>query len=265
MDALLQHELDRFGVVTVQDVMLLDITTKTPLMYLDTLKISNITSEGQTKEIKGGRYADMLLVYNYGRTVNLEFQDALLSYQSMKNLWGAQLQEDATKITTYQREVLTVNASNAVSLTYNGANITKIVNVKDGEEVASANYSQSNKVITFSNNAATDGENVQVFYSAPLVNIPNNSTDWKPIQSLIKSSSFPKTVTFVGKTYIMEQETGKMVEFEIEIPKLKLAADFTLTMEAEGDASVFDFSGMALVTADRELIKLKAIKYEPVV
>ena len=63
--------------------------------------------------------------------------------------------------------------------------------------------------------------------------------------------------------FFIEEATGKQILAEIEIPKLKLNSNFNLTMESEGDASIFDFSGMALVenTTTRDLIKLKVLRY----
>ena len=46
---LLQHALERFGVVTVMDATLYEVGTNKPVMFLDTLKISNISSETQEK------------------------------------------------------------------------------------------------------------------------------------------------------------------------------------------------------------------------
>ena len=95
--SLLQHTLDRYGVVTVMDArfLSLDATTKNDvLLELDTLKISNITADGSNKEVRGGMLADLLLSYNYGRTVNVEITDALVSQHSLKQMWGGTLNED---------------------------------------------------------------------------------------------------------------------------------------------------------------------------
>jgi hypothetical protein len=45
---------------------------------------------------------------------------------------------------------------------------------------------------------------------------------------------------------------------QIEIPKLKLNANFTLSFDAEGDPSVFDFSGVAL-SHNGDLIKVRTL------
>lgn len=57
------------------------------MIYLDTLKISNITSEGPSKTATGGMAADTLL--KYGKKFNIEMQDAMGRYDVLKELYGA--------------------------------------------------------------------------------------------------------------------------------------------------------------------------------
>lgn len=57
------------------------------MIYLDTLKISNITSEGPSKTATGGMAADTLL--KYGKKFNIEMQDAMGRYEVLTELYGA--------------------------------------------------------------------------------------------------------------------------------------------------------------------------------
>jgi hypothetical protein len=92
MSNILQHNIERFGMVTVMDVVLYDIkndgTQGAPKLFLDTLKMTNISTEGENKEIRGGIGNDMLISYDFGRTANIEIQDALLSPSSLAILFG---------------------------------------------------------------------------------------------------------------------------------------------------------------------------------
>ena len=60
----------------------------------------------------------------------------------------------------------------------------------------------------------------------------------------------------VGTSFVIEEKTGKKKKIQIEIPKFKINSNFSFTMDAEGDASVFDFNGVALVQ-DGELMKIQ--------
>jgi len=89
---LLGHNLDKFGMVTVLDVTIYSIAGE-PLLELDTLKVSSISSEGSQKEIRGGQGAELLLQYDYGRTATVAITDALASMDSLEYLWGGSLTE----------------------------------------------------------------------------------------------------------------------------------------------------------------------------
>ena len=265
MANLLQHEIERYGAVTVMDVMLLDYETKKPVMFLDTLKISSINAESEMKEIKGGKYADVLITYDFARTLGLEFQDALLSSESMKNLWGAKITDAAAGFNVYQREIVTTTTGGVLTVSLDIATDTA------GDPLMVAVYDSTGAEVdltaaTFGAKTITDaveltvGDEYTVYYTGEAPGAA--AGEWDAIQALVTSETFPKTVTFVGKTFFINQKNGKKVEAEIEVPKLKLAANFTLGLEAEGDASVFDFSGMALIDGkNKELLKVKTIRY----
>lgn len=253
---LLRHEMDRFGVVTVMDATIYDYEKGTALLTLDTLKISNISAEGQEKQITGGKYADLLLTYNFGRSVTLEFQDALISPASMKQLWGA-TQSVANKAHGY--EVFTSSTTGAVVLAKEDAtvlgvtNLTQAINYSKLEWAAVEDEGEVTVTITPAtpNPALVATDDIRVDYTYPVA---------KGAELVITSASFPKTVKLVGKTFVLNQSTGQEVDIEIEVPKLKLASNFTMTLDAEGDASVFDFSGMALIDgANKELFKIRTL------
>ena len=101
--------IQRFGVVTVMNVRVYEwfdfnhadpsvpytppyviykgITTRfTPICTLDTLKISNISIEGPSKTLSGGRYANPII--KFGKTARLEMQDALGHIDAIDALCG---------------------------------------------------------------------------------------------------------------------------------------------------------------------------------
>lgn len=116
--AKLSAMLEKFGVVTVMDVELYNTVRHTaestkdndtysigewdavstlkntdgntdldPVVYLDTLKITNINMEGPNKTATGGMSADTLI--KYGKKFTMEMQDALGRFGVLENLYGA--------------------------------------------------------------------------------------------------------------------------------------------------------------------------------
>ena len=72
---------------------------KNPLCELDTLKISNVTVEGPSKTISGGRYANPLI--KFGKTARLEMQDALGHIDAIDNLCGGIAERTGTATGNY--------------------------------------------------------------------------------------------------------------------------------------------------------------------
>jgi hypothetical protein len=72
----------------------------------------------------------------------------------------------------------------------------------------------------------------------------------------LTNDNFPTAMKLVGTSFVIEEKTGKKKRIQIEIPKFKINSNFSFTMDAEGDASVFDFNGVALVQ-DGELMKIQ--------
>ena len=61
-------------------------------LYLDTLKIANLTQEGPTKTITGGQYANPLL--KYGKTMTMEMQDALGRQAVLTEFFGCEYDKE---------------------------------------------------------------------------------------------------------------------------------------------------------------------------
>jgi hypothetical protein len=66
-------------------------------LYLDTLKIANISMEGPTKTVTGGQYANPLI--KYGKTMTMEMQDALGRTNVMKEFFGCDVTDGRISVT----------------------------------------------------------------------------------------------------------------------------------------------------------------------
>ena len=76
---------------------------------------------------------------------------------------------------------------------------------------------------------------------------------------------FPRELTLVGKTFVVDQATGAKQPIYIVIPFFSGDGIFNLTQDAEGDASVFDLNGNILKfeggTASEEAVDIKETKF----
>ena len=245
MANILQHNVERFGMVTVMDVVFIDIDSGAPLLYLDTLKMTNINTEGSAKEIRGGIGNDMLINFDFGRTASIEVQDALLSPDSLAVLWGANV---GTSSVTKQ---VTENLTGAST----GGGITLSNTPSDDDEVYVINKTSGDIVdgsasgTSWTPTSAADGQDVELVATYPTV-VANAK------EIILTNDNFPSALRMVGETFVIEEATGKKKRIQIDIPKFKINSNFSFSLDAEGDASVFDFSGVALAD-NGELIKVK--------
>ena len=99
--------LEKFGIKEVADVRFYDVDNvsfkggvlsvvdpENPVLEFDTLKVSNIEFTAEQTDAKGGKGNLPLITWDYGREVNITLEDALLSLDCMKALFG---QVDKTK------------------------------------------------------------------------------------------------------------------------------------------------------------------------
>ena len=253
--ALLQHQLNRFGAVTVLDAMFYEYGTNKPVLKLDTLKVSNINTDGSQKEIRGGLSADLLLTYNHSRTVNIEITDALASLYSLQQMWGATLQ-DVKAVRT--QETLATETENQLpsfktSFVKKDGSETPVV----GEDLVYVNETKGTYILSTDNlTGKIAAKDVITAYGYVAPKLEDNA-----LELVLKSTSFPQRLTLVGRTIFLDEKTGKEVLAEIEIPKFAFGNTFDMSLDAEGDAATFNFSGTGLADgSSKELIKIKTLK-----
>lgn len=87
----------KYGIKEVADVVFYSITkigdeeVYTPVLLLDTLKVSTIEKTAEKVEAKGGKGNKKLITWNYGKEITLTLEDALFSPASMSMIMGGKL------------------------------------------------------------------------------------------------------------------------------------------------------------------------------
>jgi hypothetical protein len=76
----------------------------------------------------------------------------------------------------------------------------------------------------------------------------------------VSASSFPGTYYVTGDTYARSEASGRDEFYQFIIPKAKVTSENTITLEAEGDPSVFNLNLHVLRPADGVMMKL--VKYD---
>jgi hypothetical protein len=177
--------LNKFGIKEVADVRFYNVddvvsvtgngvTLKagvtTPVLSLDTLKVSTIEFTAEQSEARGGKGNAPLIIWDYGREVNVTLEDALVDMSTLALLFG--------------------------------------------------------------------------------------DSDSSTIE--INANKFPGNYAVIGRTFARDQQTGKDHLFTFYIPNAKIQSENTITMEAEGDPTVFNMSLRVLRGANGKMMELVA-------
>ena len=252
---------DRYGIKEVADVTFYKINADgskgAPVLFLDTLKVSTVEQTASSADARGGKGNPKLVSWDFGKEINVTLTDALFSPASMAIMFGDKdgvgisTKEEDKKITKVAmarilktkadttveidskegRKVVTVLASGEGPAAYNTA--AGIVNVTDadGKEISAENFIKASG--DESNIVPAVGDKVFVHYEV-------TSTSKKVID--INADTFPGTYYITGDTFCRSDITGEDDFFQFIIPKAKMSSENTITLEAEGDPSVFNLN-----------------------
>ena len=105
----------KYGIKEVADVVFYTITTigdeefYTPVLFLDTLKVSTLEKTAEKVEAKGGKGNKKLITWNFGKEITLNLEDALFSPASMSMIWGGKLD---SKLSDYTSAIVKTNLAN---------------------------------------------------------------------------------------------------------------------------------------------------------
>lgn len=237
--------LDLYGIKEVADVVFWDIDTGTPVLYLDTLKVSTIEETADQTEARGGKGNPPLIIWDYGKEITLTLEDALFSMKSLSVM---------------HRPNVDLNDSNA-AYTTSVASVSragKFTATANGSSGIPANISSLNATLYNENGVETTGASViegeRYLYTYDFAVDPAVSE-----QIVVTSEDFPGTYKITGDTYARSQKTGKDEFFQFEIPQAKINPEQTITMQADGDPSTFSMTVRVLRPEDGKMMKL--IKY----
>ena len=252
--------LDRYGIKEVADVTFYELNQvgepTHPVLYLDTLKVSTIEQTAENSEARGGKGNAALIAWDYGKEINVTLEDALFSAKSMAIMFGNGTVKGYNDEKSFIMKSEQFIATDTVLPTEaTSADVAKVVSGwnqaytgPDGKV-----YKKINPKFYDAKGAKVDAlvKNEKFFCSFDL------NVDGAVIE--ISANSFPGTYYVTGDTYARSETTGKDEFFQFIIPKAKVQSENTITLEAEGDPSVFNMNLKVLRPADGVMMKL--VKY----
>ena len=253
--------LDRYGIKEVADVTFYDINAdgspKRPVLYLDTLKVTTIEQTAEETEARGGKGNAALIAWDYGKEINVTIEDALFSAKSMAIMFGNGTVTEYTTTTgtgatnafIMKTEQFTATATTLPDGTQDASGWKVKFEAPDGKLYTKYNP----KFFDATGAVATTLTVGQSYFCSFDIKVNGAVID-------ISASSFPGTYYVTGDTFARSEATGNDEFFQFIIPKAKVQSENTITLEAEGDPSVFNMNLKVLRPADGIMMKL--VKYE---
>lgn len=271
--------LDRYGIKEVADVTFYEIkddgTPGKPVLYLDTLKVSTIEQTAEQVDARGGKGNPKLITWDYGKEITVNIEDALFSPKSMAIMLGDGTVTKAASDTVTKNNMVRATTTSLpsyftadiydanegsvrkkifmgagavpagmVAYASAGINVTHVYN-EDGTEVKTGTSAITDST-TWQAASASAGNKYFVQYTA--------SATTKTIT--VSGDTFPGTYYVQGDTYARSDVDGKDQFFQFIIPKAKMSAENTITLEAEGDPSTFSMNLTVLRPESGDMMKL---------
>lgn len=264
--------LDRYGIKEVADVTFYDLsssgTPTKPVLYLDTLKVSTIEQTAETSDAKGGKGNATLISWDYGKEITVTLEDALFSAKSMAIMFGNGTTKEvaASDESDINTKRVIMKTEQFVAKVTNGTTATIELNgnlTADDQYGWKGKYEAPNGAKYVKHNPkfydATGAQTTtirdeQTYFCTYDIEITNATV----IE--ISANSFPGTYYVTGDTFARAEKSGKDEFFQFIIPKAKVTSENTITLEAEGDPSVFNMNLKVLRPTDGVMMKL--VKYD---
>ncbi len=283
--------LDKYGIKEVADVTFYHLNQNGdpdyPVLYLDTLKVSTIEQTAEQTEARGGKGNPPLIIWDYGKEINVTLEDALFSAKSMAIMFGDGATRSVATDTSVtgatngliMRTEELVLTSALTATTAPATDTASIGNPIVANATAATAYGWNEKYIA--NGVSYTKQHPRFYYEdnrGEIVVLPTNATPIElPAGSKvfvtydlilakgagvieISASTFPGTYYVTGDTYARSSASGEDEFFQFIIPKAKMNAENTITLEAEGDPSVFNMSLRVMRPDDGVMMKL--VKYD---
>ena len=239
---------DRYGIKEVADVTFYKINADgskgAPVLFLDTLKVSTVEQTASSADARGGKGNPKLVSWDFGKEINVTLTDALFSPASMAIMFG---DKDGVGTGNIEEKITKVAMAR---ISANPADTTVEIDSKEGRKTVKvladggATYNTTAGIVNVTDADGVDisaesfagqtaGDKVFVHYEV-------TPTSKKVID--INADTFPGTYYITGDTFCRSDITGEDDFFQFIIPKAKMSSENTITLEAEGDPSVFNLN-----------------------
>lgn len=226
---------NRWAVREAAEATFYDLVTKKPRVTLKTLKLTEVTTTGETVYAMGGRGNAKIIGFSGNREAKVTIQDAIFDNEAMAMLTG-NLVTTGSK-TLQMQEDATVGADGIIKLKHKPVGPVSIYPIVAGalgkEEAITADEAVAGEdgLFPVTSVANRDAGRVRVYYTATVA-------DAKTIT--VTADQFGGTFRLVCDVVVKDEATSEIKYGQFIAPKAKIEDEFTFNFSPEGDPSVLD-------------------------
>ena len=222
----------------------------TPVLFLDTLKVSTIEQTAQEVYATGGKGNADLIGWDYGKEITLNITDALFTPASMAAIYGSYEGNDFRKGVKETKRIDRMEKCTAKrSFIVPAGNLNGTPS--EADNTAQAVYYDPATMEPYADGTPiAEGE---IFYKWTRSVAYEGQSLGHTIE--ISADKFPGTYKVVGDTFVRAKEGGADGRFQFVIPEAKMNSEHTITLEAEGDPTVFEMSLKVLRPEDGVMVR----------
>lgn len=207
----------------------------TPVLFLDTLKVTNIEQTAEEVYATGGRGNSNLIGWDFGKEITLHFEDALFTPASLSATFGAYEDND---FRTGVKEVKELDrtekvvAKRSFIVPAGNSNGTPT----EADHTAQAVYINPDTMEPYPDGTPIAEGEIFLKWTRSIA-YEGNSLGHK-IE--ISADKFPGTYKIVGDTYVRSKETGEDERFQFVVNQAKMGSEQSIELSADGDPVVFN-------------------------
>lgn len=221
----------RWAVREAADVTFYDLVTNAPVVTLNTLKMTDVETSGETVYARGGRGNAKLVGFSSNREAKVTLQDAIFDNAAMAILTGNTIVPGAKTIERYEDILLGEDDGKAnlefAAETAPAATVYLLDGNNLGEKIDDATV--VGKAVTAADNG---GDRVRVYYTM------ETPTDSQTIT--VSSDTFGGTYKVVADVLVRDAETKKDYYAQFIAYNAKIEDNFTFGFSPDGDPAVLD-------------------------
>ena len=226
-----------------------NVTKYTPVLFLDTLKVTNLNQTAQKSTATGGTGNSTLITWDYGKEITLHFEDALFTPASLASLWagGNNPQESVQDTSIVNRYKKHTAKKNFIVPAGNAEGVPS-----EGDTTAQAVYINPDTLLPYQDGTPIAKGEVYIKFTRSVGY--NNNAIAKEI--IVSADTFPGTYYVTGETIVRNKKTGKDEVFQMIVAEAKMTSESTsIELSADGDPVVFSFDMDVQRPENGEMIK----------